>query len=278
MIEKKCAFLILAHKDIYSILSFANTKQNYNFYIHLDKKVNIKHFISCYENVPTNVFFLEDRVSVNWAGFSMVKATILLMNFAIEHDSCNEYFHLISGDDVILISEPIWNDSKIYIEFHKAGINQYRMRFNAPHADSIYQRKLVGKILTQSFKLIDKFYPSRKVYYSGSQWFSIRKEQLNCLLKSIDNDDLIFFKNKLCPDEHFFQFLIEKSGLLNHITSQGNKRYIIFDKNYQRGSSPIFLDLPELYTAKQSGYWFARKVCQKTMAKFYNEIDNESVK
>ncbi len=46
----------------------------------------------------------------------MVQATINLIEFALNHDKDNEYFHLISGDDVILSKDLIWDDNSIYME------------------------------------------------------------------------------------------------------------------------------------------------------------------
>lgn len=50
----KNAFLILTHKPIEHIYAYAQFYKNYNFYVHVDKKVDIKLINTKNEN---NVFF-----------------------------------------------------------------------------------------------------------------------------------------------------------------------------------------------------------------------------
>lgn len=270
---KKIAFLVLIHKDISCLISFASQNLDMNFYIHLDKKINFEKFILESPRLSSNIYFLESRVSINWAGFSMIQASLNLMNFALSHSE-NEYFHLISGDDVILKKRDnlIWEDNLIYIEKYKTLDNRYRMRHNFFYADTYLQRKFLFKIFTQIIKKIDLFFITQKKFYCGSQWFSIKKNELSILISQVDDEDINFFRKKLCPDEHFFQYIIEKNNLDCKVSSCGNKRLIIFDKSYQNGSSPIFLQLDQLLEAYNKDYWFARKVKPDVMKKFYNII------
>ncbi|MFW1839161.1 beta-1,6-N-acetylglucosaminyltransferase [Acinetobacter gyllenbergii] len=266
--KKKMCILMLVHKPLTENTYLFNKFSSANFYIHVDAKSD---FQSIYESCKEfqNVFFLDCRVDIKWAGFSMVRATLNLMTYALDHDVDNEYFHLISGDDVILSEDLIWDDNKIYMDFRLAQENRYRMRFNSIFADTSYQRSRVSKILTQIMKFFDKYNSTSKKYYMGSQWFSIRREQLVLILDSITQNDINFFAKKLCPDEHFFQYLVEKNNLIEKL-SIDNKRFLIFDKNHQNGSSPISLSLEQLLESKKKGFWFARKVDQKVMNKFYN--------
>ena len=266
---RKITYMILTHKNIDHIYKLASEMPASNFYIHIDLKADITQIRKGLHNIE-NIFFVENRVDIKWAGFSMIQATLNLMNYALQHDTQNEYFHLISGDDVILKKEQVWDDSTIYMECRESVEHRYRMRFNAPHADTQYQRSIFGKFLTQGYKFLDKLFSSTEKFYFGSQWFSIRRAQLQKILDSISVEDIEFFRKKLCPDEHFFQYLVIKNSLLANISSLGNKRFIIFDENYQRGSSPIFLTTKHLLKAKSEQYWFARKVEQKVMYEFYN--------
>ncbi len=265
MINNKC-FLILTHKEIDHIYKLASELPDANFYIHLDLKADITLIQK--KPVP-NVFFVEDRVDIKWAGFSMIQATLNLITYALAHDANNEFFHLMSGDDVILNRELSWNGSDIFMECRESKEHQYRMRFDTPHADTKYQRTLLGKALTQFYKKMDKVLPTQEKFYFGSQWFSIRRNELKILMNSITESDLNFFRKKLCPDEHFFQYLIVKTNLLANISFEGNKRFIKFDPSFQRGSSPIFLSSAQLIEAKKQNYWLARKVEPIEMQKFY---------
>ena len=138
--------------------------------------------------------------------------------------------------------------------------HRYRVRFNTIHADTRHQRKFYGKALTVLYKIFDKLLPSRQICLFGSQWFSISRSHLQILMSSIDEKYLNKFKKKLCPDEHFFQYLVKKNNLTTHLSQEGNKRYIYFDKNYQHGSSPIWLNISTVRNANENKYWFCRKV------------------
>lgn len=265
-------YLILTHKNIDHIYELASKMPNVNFYIHLDKKSDITLI---QQKTAQNVYFVEHRVDIKWAGFSMVQATLNLISYALAHNVENEYFHLISGDDVILEKKLTWNNSDIYIECRESKEHQYRMRFDTPHADTKYQRTLLGKALTQFYKKMDRILPTREKFYFGSQWFSIRRNELQILMNSITETDLNFFRKKLCPDEHFFQYLIVKNKMLDKVADCGNKRFIKFDPNFQRGSSPIFLNSEQLIHAQKQNYWFARKVEQLEMQKFYLNSNEE---
>lgn len=265
------AYVLLTHKNINHIYKLASEMPDANFYIHLDLKTDIKLIKN---NNISNVYFIEDRMDIKWAGFSMVQATLNLIKYALKHDKKNEYFHLISGDDVILNNKNIWHDSQIFMECRESKEHQYRVRFDTPHADTKYQRTLLGKALTQFYKKMDKLLPTKEKFYFGSQWFSIRRNELETLMNSITGNDLNFFRKKLCPDEHFFQYLIVKNKMLDKISTYGNKRFIKFDSNFQRGSSPIFLNTDQLINARKQNYWFARKVEPQEMQKFYLNLND----
>lgn len=265
----KHAFLILTHKPIEHIYKFAKYYKDCNFYIHVDKKSHITKINTCDQE---NVFFLPnpDRVDITWAGFSMVQATINLINFALNHDSSNSFFHLISGDDVILnaFDDFSFDPEQIYMECYESPRHRYRVRFNTPHADTRHQRKIYGKALTVLYKILDRIIPSEEKCLFGSQWFSIGRNNLEIMMSSIDKDYINAFIHKLCPDEHFFQYLVKRNNLMNKLSIDSNKRFIVFDPNYQHGSSPIFLDLETLKAKSESSYLFSRKVQPNVIEEF----------
>ncbi len=266
------AILVLTHKPIPHIFEYATQYPNVNFYIHVDKKVAISNIKI---KDMKNIFFLNDidRIDIKWAGFSMIQATLNLIYYALDKDAKNEYFHLISADDVILNLGSHVPDDKIFMECYCSQKHRYRMRFNTLHADTIYQRNFIGKVLTQLYKKVDLLLPTKKKYYFGSQWFSISRNYLEILINSISAKDISFFEKKLCPDEHFFQYLVAKNNLLSQLSSEGNKRYIVFDSAYQHGSSPIWLNPKQLQEAFGSGYWFARKVQPEVISEFKTFFD-----
>lgn len=272
------AILIQSHKPLDYWFRLANDNSNLLFIIHLDKKVDKSVIIKDF-HLTENIIFLPDelRVDVKWGGFSQIQATLNLFNFALNNTGA-EYFHFVSGEDVVLPSNKnlesilCWNDNSIYMDCCLSKAHQYRVRFYAPHVEKSWQRKIIGKYFTFVLKTLDRIIPSNKKYYFGSQWFSIRRNELEILMNTITEHDINMFKNKLCPDEHFFQYLLVKNNLLSKISATGNNRYIVFDKNYNNGNNPKYLSIDELHQLK-SRFFFARKVDVATQLKYYEEIN-----
>ena len=265
-------FLILTHKPINHIYQYAKQYPDAFFYIHVDSKVNMSTVKK--NHTPPNIIFLPNqyRVDITWAGFSMVQATINLIQYALQYNN-NGIYHLISGDDVFLknLNSIDYDKNKIYMEYTYSPRHRYRVRFNTPHADTKHQRKIYGKALTIFYKFLDKIIPSKKHCIFGSQWFSISSHHLQILMNNITPEFKNNYRYKLCPDEHFFQELVKISKLEHYLSD--NKRYIVFSSSYQHGSSPIFLNLETLNTQINSDKWFARKVETRVIDEFLKKTE-----
>ncbi|MDO4433504.1 MAG: beta-1,6-N-acetylglucosaminyltransferase [Alysiella sp.] len=263
----KTAFLVLCHRLPVGIMVLAKRYPECQFYVHYDAKSPLAA-IQPLTKLP-NVQILRQRINVRWAGFSMIEATLALIQTALAQ-SDNQYFHLISGN-CLLLTTP----QNMATEMFRAGEGallmesrptlrlRYRVRFNTPHADTAWQRQLHGKILTKLFQAADWLAPFADTAYTGSQWFSADRKALNILFQAaLSSDAADFFEKKLCPDEHFFQYIVQNlpAGCLKHINH--NRRYIAF-----KGNHPNWLtvtQLPEL--TKQ--YWFARKADDDFLLKY----------
>lgn len=260
---KKHALLIQAHQDISYFIKLAKIQPNVNFYVHMDAKSD--YFPDAETAQLANVFLLKDRITVRWGGFSQIEATLKLFETAFANED-NAYFHLVSGEDVVLqpfeVIEKHWQqrfDFQAMMTCEIAPQYAYRFIMDSPHADSDWQRQLTGKIITKLQQGVAKIKPYHSPIYFGSQWFSVTRADWEKIVPFTDEYS-DFFRHKLVPDEHFFQTLIAEK-LTNQIRlSNDNRRQIIFDKNVNNGNSPIYLDLLKLERAKFDGYWFARKV------------------
>ena len=115
------ASLILSHKNIDHIYNLVQQILDSNFYIHINLRVNFAKIKKATSNIE-NIFFVENRVDSKWARYSIVKAILNLMNYILQQDTRNKYFHLINSDDVISIKEQVWGDSTIYMEYGGAGL------------------------------------------------------------------------------------------------------------------------------------------------------------
>lgn len=292
---KKHALLIQAHQDISYFIKLAKSQPNVNFYIHMDAKSD--YFPDAETAQLANVFLLKDRITVRWGGFSQIEATLKLFETAFAHED-NAYFHLLSGEDVVLqpfeVIEKQWQQRfgfQAMMTCEMAPQYAYRFIMDSPHADSNWQRQLTGKIITKLQQGVAKVKPYHSAIYFGSQWFSVTRADWEKIVPFTDEYS-DFFRHKLVPDEHFFQTLIcEKLNQQNQIEqehsqqqhsqknsanqlrlSNNNKRLIVFDKAINNGNSPIYLDLLKLERAKFDGYWFARKVKKDVALTWLGEL------
>ena len=272
---KKHALLIQAHQDISYFIKLAKIQPSVNFYVHMDAKSD--YFPDAETAQLANVFLLSDRVSVRWGGFSQIEATLKLFETAFANED-NAYFHLVSGEDVVLqpfeVIEKQWQQRfgfQAMMTCEMAPQYAYRFIMDSPHADSNWQRQLTGKIITKLQQGVAKVKPYHSPIYFGSQWFSVTRADWEKIVPFTDEYS-DFFRHKLVPDEHFFQTLITEK-LTNQIRlSNDNRRQIIFDKNVNNGNSPIYLDLFKLERAKFDGYWFARKVKKDVALTWLGEL------
>ena len=272
---KKHAVLVQAHQDISYFIKLAKIQPNVNFYVHMDAKSD--YFPDAETAQLANVFLLKDRITVRWGGFSQIEATLKLFETAFANED-NAYFHLVSGEDVVLqpfeVIEKQWQqrfDFQTMMTCEMAPQYAYRFIMDSPHADSNWQRQLTGKIITKLQQGVAKIKPYHSPIYFGSQWFSVTRADWEKIVPFTDEYS-DFFRHKLVPDEHFFQTLITEK-LTNQIRlSNDNRRQIIFDKNVNNGNSPIYLDLLKLERAKFDGYWFARKVKKDVALTWLGEL------
>lgn len=269
--NNKTAVLIQAHKESEYIKQLALQNSDVNFYLHFDAKSNIK--VDDYSIIP-NILVLSERVNVKWGGFSQVEATLLLLKKAFENPH-NTFFHLISGEDCVLkpfyeISQKISiTTPEIYIDLRYSLKHRHRTRFWAIHANTVWQRSFLGKVLTKFNVLLDKILPISQVddiLYStyGSQWFSINRLALEMLLLYTSKQEVAFFFKRLVPDEHFFQYILERFNLKQYNQSD-NRRFIDLPDNKNH---PRYIELDELKELAKQDYWMARKVKENTLLTF----------
>ncbi len=103
----KVAFLLLAHKDPDQLerLAYKLGSDSVDIYIHLDKKIDDENF-RYLARLP-HVFFVENRIQVNWGSYRITEATLNSMAEALESGKNYDFFGVISGQDYPL--QPIEN-------------------------------------------------------------------------------------------------------------------------------------------------------------------------
>ena len=234
------------------------------FFIHVDKKVDIVEFERLFSDA-TNVFFIKNRVSIQWATYSMVEATLNGFKEILSQGLKIDYINLLSAQDYPL--KPI-------VEFHafldanpgKAFMECLSVEKEWTEAISRVKEyhfnhwKMPGKFMFQKF--FNSILPIRKmpdglIPVGRSQWFTISSKHVEFLIRRLDTSPHIvkFFTYSWAPDELIFQTLLFNSEYQKDIVGD-NLRYIDWSDHKQ---NPKLLTTEDFNTFMQSGKFFARK-------------------
>ena len=102
----KHAYLILAHKNDYTVktlLTLLDCPEN-DIYVHMDIKETQYRDVDFSSILLKSKIFFTKRTSVTWGGASLIKATLELLELALQNGEYS-YFHLLSGQDLPIKSQ-----------------------------------------------------------------------------------------------------------------------------------------------------------------------------
>ncbi len=272
--KKKHAYLILAHKDdltFHTLLKMLDYENN-DVFVHFDAKKKTfdeKKISELQRQMISGRLYFTKRVSVNWGGYSLIRAELILLKTALAHGSY-DYYHLLSGEDL-----PIQTHEDIDSFFSNHYGEQFlqigpllqsngfhdldRVRYY--HFFQEQTGKYEGNIPTRAaYKIslaIQKAFRVRRNkrtdFLRGSQWFSITHE----LAKYVVSQESIIerlFKWTFCADELFLQTIIHGTIYEKQVSSLKSMRLI----DWARGK-PYVYRITDLEEIKESQELFARK-------------------
>lgn len=224
---KQIAYLVLAHADPKHFERLINAiDYKAKFFVHIDAKSNLDDFKNL--TLPKDVFFLEDRVSVSWAGISMVDATLKLIESTLKSGEDFSHLVLISGSDY-----PIKKSSFIYETFVKNPEHEFikyiDMRQSSHYILHVKQKWFKTPLFqttNKTLKLADKIvreignklrlanhWDKSIIPYFGSQWWAITPGSAKYVLDFVRDNPNFYTANTytFSPDEHFFHTIIGNS-------------------------------------------------------------------
>jgi len=123
-------------------------KGAFDFYIHVDKKLNIKYYRQVLD-LP-NVYMVTNRVATTRGGFSMLKATLNGIEEILNSEKDYAFITLLSGSDY-----PIKSAEDIAAFFKKNHDKQF-----VSYTDNWYQ---THQACTDDYHLIDKHFWGKRV-------------------------------------------------------------------------------------------------------------------
>jgi Core-2/I-Branching enzyme len=208
---------------------------------------------------------------VNWGGFSMIEATMLILKRAIRYDF--DYFALQSATTVPLTSQRLIIEtleskaSDLFIESSAFPNKQWgggTHRYEGYHFNdwfgslgraSSYARAASRRIARSALET--KTPPPDLTMKWGSQWWIAKKHVCQSLVSIWDREPTLrsFFRYSHVPDEMFFQTVVA-SRLLNIKVCPTNFLWI----RRKNGGRPEYLRAADLDRINRDKYLFARKV------------------
>lgn len=249
----------------------------FDFYIHVDKKFDIKPHLFL-KKFP-NVFFIENRIDVKWAGFNTVIATFECIKEIAAKGVVYDFINLLSGQDYPL--KPAKEMLTFFEENKGKEFISYRDIKNDWTEGQIRMEKYFlthynfkGKTFLEN--IINRITPKRKIPYNmhpygKSMFWMLSPEAALYVVNKVENDKklLNFFFFCWGSDEFVFQTILLNSPYKDRIVND-NYRYIDWSLG---GANPKILTTDDYEPIKDSGKLFARKLDYKKSAGLMDLID-----
>ena len=299
-------YLILAHKNPLQLGRMIERLDDgaSKFFIHLDAKTPIEPFAACLGG--GHIRFIEPRERCVWGDFSIVRATIHLMEAASKEQGI---FILMSGQDYPIQSqgyinaflesnkgfdfieiEPLeekWKPKMVKdkLEHYHILHSEERGHSNcyAPFAHcSVFQKLrtlthlLKGRLSLKNFRLLCSL-PKRVApfgrQYAGSQFWAFSERTFYVMLHYIREHKVAleeYYKYTSSPDEIYFH------SVLMHLVAKDStiklKEQITYVNYFRKNNVFITEDSDKLTSAK--GKLFARKFDTDIDIEILNKLDS----
>lgn len=299
-------YLILAHKNPLQLGRMIERLDDgaSKFFIHLDAKTPIEPFAACLEG--GHIRFIEPRERCVWGDFSIVRATIHLMEAASKEQGV---FILMSGQDYPIQSqgyinaflesnkgfdfieiEPLeekWKPKMVKdkLEHYHILHSEERGHSNcyAPFAHcSIFQKLrtlthlLKGRLSRKNFRLLCSL-PKRVApferQYAGSQFWAFSERTFYAVLHYIREHKAAlegYYKYTSSPDEIYFHSVL--MDLVAKDSTIKLKEQITYVNYFRKNNVFITEDFEKLSSAK--GKLFARKFDTDIDIEILNKLDS----
>lgn len=299
-------YLILAHKNPLQLSRMIERLDDgaSKFFIHLDAKTPIEPFTACLEG--GHIRFIEPRERCVWGDFSIVRATIHLMEAASKEQG---FFILMSGQDYPIQSQGYINaflesnkgfdfieieplEEKWKPKMVKDKLEHYHILHSEERGHSncyapfsycsVFQKLrtlmhlLKGRLSLKNFRLLCSL-PKRVApfgrQYAGSQFWAFSERTFYAMLHYIREHKVAleeYYKYTSSPDEIYFH------SVLMHLVAKDStiklKEQITYVNYFRKNNVFITEDFDKLTSAK--GKLFARKFDTDIDIEILNKLDS----
>ncbi|TSJ40737.1 beta-1,6-N-acetylglucosaminyltransferase [Mucilaginibacter corticis] len=237
---------------------------SFDFYIHVDKKLDLNTHKELFD-IP-NVYFIENRVDIKWAGFSTVEAALNGIRQITASNNKYEFINLITGQDY-----PI--KSAEYIEkFLKDNIGKEFILYKDFETEWSEANERVTKyhFTEMTFKghsrlekIVNMFTGKRKFpldvrLYGKETFWTLSMQCAQYVVNVIDSNSQLknFLRYTWGSDEFIFQTIIMASPFKDNVINK-NYRYIDWPPGEARPKVLLSEDFDKIMASDSI---FARKL------------------
>jgi len=223
----KIAYILLCHKDPEAIIQQAQrlTAAGDCMAIHFDARAKSEHYreITAALADNPNVTFVKRRIRCGWGEWSLVQATLLAVEAAVDAFPRATHFYMLSGDCMAIKTAEY---AHRYLDEHdvdfiesfdffesdwiKTGMKTDRLVYR-----HFFNERKNKRLFYASYQLQKRFglkraIPSDIQVQIGSQWWCLRRRTVEWILELTRKrrDVMRFFRTTWIPDETFFQTLV----------------------------------------------------------------------
>ncbi len=223
----KIAYILLCHKDPDGVIAQAErlTAAGDFLAIHFDARAATRDFDKIRAALATNpaVTFAQKRLKCGWGGWSLVGATILAVQAAVEAFPRATHFYMLSGDCMPTKTAEYARDfldchDVDYIEsfdffasdWIKTGIREERLIYRHWFNERTQKALFYGAMTLQRRLGVERKVPADIQMQIGSQWWCLRRRTVEWVLEFSQKrpDIMRFFRTTWIPDETFFQTIV----------------------------------------------------------------------
>jgi hypothetical protein len=277
---KICA-LVLAHGSISLLHRLLLRLESYGIpaFVHMDAKIDEAEYRHLQDATPAK--FLPNRRSLRWGGFSIVRASLELAEFALADPDITDVI-LISGDTYPIKSrEELLSfcgrpGDKIQYEVFPPGSETYQRiarnylaeyRLGALRPTEMLERYVTNDLLAELHDLdraqeikVNTEFPW--AYAKGSQWWCLTRHtvELAIHLARTHHSLLDWFQFSAIPDESFFHTIV--ANFVAEPPASWGPVYTVWDRNPR---PYVFSSVDDLALLGETSLPFARKFAERDL-------------
>jgi len=280
----RLAHLILAHDKPAQLERLVKrlAHPDADIFVHIDGKVDMAPFTSL--DLPEGASFIKNRISIRWADFSMMTATLTSFEEIMSNGKTYSHLNLLSGHDYPLKSAEVIHD------FLSKNQDKTFMRYRSVEDEwqeswSRFTKYHLGDYnFPMKFRLqwvFNKLLPPRRLpnglrAYGFSQWVTITPECAQYTIDYLKQNPKVkrFFRQTWGVDELVFQTILMNSPLKNKVVND----HLRFIKFVPRACNPLTLTMENAEALVSSNKFYARKFNAEVDSRIFNYLDQAAEK